>query len=235
MEHTRNRRSRRSAPRLVATGLALSAVAACGTSAISSAAETGSTSPPAAPAGSPSPPAAESGSTNSFATAPGSTSRAAGAGAARTAAEGMSAKSAEGSAAVRRCPASALSGRVGRVGAAAGNRYAPLVLTNTSSTTCRLYGFPGLIMIDGNQDALRTRPRREHVTPHQVTLRPGASAHARLHWTVVPSGDERDCPSAAQLLVIPPDAKAYLMARFHARVCGDGRIDVRPMAPGSTI
>jgi hypothetical protein len=124
---------------------------------------------------------------------------------------------------------------VGRQDAGAGNRYAPLVLTNTSGKTCWVYGFVGLVLIDGRGDVLRTRTRRESVTPHRVTLRPGASAHARLHWTVVPSGHETRCPSSARLMIIPPDEVAHLEVPFTATVCDDGRIDARPMAPGASI
>ncbi|MFF0309455.1 DUF4232 domain-containing protein [Streptosporangium sp. NPDC004379] len=140
-----------------------------------------------------------------------------------------------GTAAPGRCRTGALSARVGRVDAGAGQRYAPLVLTNRSSGTCRVYGFPGLVMIDRGGDALRTRPRRENVRPQGVTLRPGASAHFRMHWTEVPSGRETTCPAAARLMVIPPDETAYLTIPFTARVCGDGRIDLTPAAPGARL
>ncbi|WP_405084113.1 DUF4232 domain-containing protein [Microbispora sp. NBC_01389] len=134
-----------------------------------------------------------------------------------------------------RCRTTGLRARVGRQDAGAGNRYAPLVLTNTSGGTCWVYGFTGLVLIDGRGDVLRTRTRRESVTPHRVTLRPGASAHARLHWTVVPSGHETRCPASARLMIIPPDEVAHLEVPFSATVCDDGRIDARPMAPGAGL
>ncbi|MBE3015382.1 DUF4232 domain-containing protein [Microbispora sp. NEAU-D428] len=138
-------------------------------------------------------------------------------------------------AAPERCRTTGLRARVGRQDAGAGNRYAPLVLTNMSAKTCWVYGFVGLVLIDGRGDVLRTRTRRESVTPHRVTLRPGASAHARLHWTVVPSGHETRCPTAARLMIIPPDEVAHLEVPFSATVCDDGRIDARPMAPGASL
>ncbi|MEU6414503.1 DUF4232 domain-containing protein [Microbispora sp. NPDC046933] len=138
-------------------------------------------------------------------------------------------------AAPERCRTTGLRARVGRQDAAAGNRYAPLVLANTSAKTCWVYGFVGLVLIDGRGDVLRTRTRRESVTPHRVTLRPGASAHARLHWTVVPSGPETRCPASARLMIIPPDEVAHLEVPFAATVCDDGRIDTRPMAPGASL
>lgn len=150
-------------------------------------------------------------------------------------ARATAASSAGAASAPERCRTTGLKARVGRQDPAVGNRYAPLVLTNTSATTCWVYGFVGLVLIDGHGDVLRTRTRRESVTPHRVTLRPGASAHARLHWTVVPSGRETRCPAAARLMIIPPDEVAHLEVPFSATVCDDGRIDARPMAPGATL
>ncbi|MET8386019.1 DUF4232 domain-containing protein [Streptosporangium canum] len=137
--------------------------------------------------------------------------------------------------AVERCRTGALAARVGAVDAGAGQRYAPLVVTNRSARACWVYGFVGLIMIDRNGDALRTRTRRESVQPHRVTLRPGAGAHARLHWTEVPSGRETRCPAAARLMIIPPDEVAHLEIPFTAAVCDDGRLGITPMAPGTRL
>ncbi|MEV4745701.1 DUF4232 domain-containing protein [Streptosporangium amethystogenes subsp. fukuiense] len=133
-----------------------------------------------------------------------------------------------------RCRTEALAARVGRVDAGAGQRYAPLVFTNTSARACWVYGFVGLIMIDGSGDAMRTRTRRESVQPRRITLRPGASAHARLHWSEVPGGS-RSCPASARLMIIPPDEVAHLEIPFKATVCDDGRLDVTPMASGARL
>ncbi|MER5421728.1 DUF4232 domain-containing protein [Streptosporangium roseum] len=137
--------------------------------------------------------------------------------------------------AVERCRTGALAARVGAVDAGAGQRYAPLVVTNRSARACWVYGFVGLIMIDRNGDALRTRTRRENVQPRRVTLRPGAGAHARIHWTEVRSGRETRCPASARLMIIPPDEVAHLEIPFTAAVCDDGRLDITPMAPGTRL
>ncbi|WP_433256184.1 DUF4232 domain-containing protein [Streptosporangium sp. CA-135522] len=137
--------------------------------------------------------------------------------------------------AVGRCRTEALAARIGTVDAGAGQRYAPLVITNRSARTCWVYGFAGLIMIDRNGDALRTRTRRENVRPRRITLRPGAGAHARLHWTEVPVGSETRCPVSARLMIIPPDEVAHLEIPFTARACDDGRLDIAPMAAGTHL
>ncbi|MEV8638886.1 DUF4232 domain-containing protein [Streptosporangium sp. NPDC051023] len=140
-----------------------------------------------------------------------------------------------GKAAAGRCRTEGLKARTGEGDAGAGQRYAPLVLTNTSAKTCWVYGFVGLVMFDGNGDALRTRVRRENVPAHRVTLRPGASAHARVHWTVVPGQGESTCPSMARLMIIPPDEVAHLEIPFAGMVCGDGRLDITPMTAGARL
>ncbi len=131
--------------------------------------------------------------------------------------------------AVKRCTTAQLKGAVGRVDAGAGQRYATLTLTNRSGRTCWVYGYVGLIMIDGHQDAMRTRVRRQSGAAHRITLKPGAAAHAKLHWVSVRSSGERTCPASSRALVIPPDEKAFLNIPFAARPCDFGRIDVSPL------
>ena len=139
-------------------------------------------------------------------------------------------------AAAGRCRTGALAARAGAVDPGAGQRYAPLVLTNRSAKTCWVYGYAGLIMIDGRGDVLRTRTRRDGTPSRRITLRPGASAHARMHWTAVPVGRETGCPESARLIILPPDeVNAHLEIPFRAAPCDDGRITISPMAPGTRI
>ncbi|MCA2222789.1 DUF4232 domain-containing protein [Nonomuraea aurantiaca] len=143
------------------------------------------------------------------------------------AAPALAQESAQPAAAPQRCSTTQLQVRLGRVDAGAGNRYAPLVFTNRSRATCTVRGYPGLVMLDERGDALRTRVRRTPGAHPKVTLRPGGSARAVLHWTVVESGGETDCPGANRLLVIAPDDRTYTTIAFGAdRVCGQGRLDV---------
>ncbi|MDP9862117.1 MULTISPECIES: DUF4232 domain-containing protein [Streptosporangium] len=165
----------------------------------------------------------------------GTGTRSTGAGSTAAGTEAAESGSSTAGSAVGRCRTEALAARIGPVDAGAGQRYAPLVVTNGSTRTCWVYGFAGLIMIDRDGDALRTRTRRENVRPRRVTLRPGAGAHARIHWTEVPSGGERRCPVSARLMIIPPDEVAHLEIPFTARVCDDGRLDITPMAPGTRL
>jgi hypothetical protein len=72
---------------------------------------------------------------------------------------------------------------------------------------------------------------RDHSRPaHTVTVAPGHSAFAELHWSAIPSGGVRSCPLPRTFAVTPPDERTQLRVRWTAGwVCGHGRIDVRPV------
>lgn len=81
--------------------------------------------------------------------------------------------------------------------AAAGHRYARVVLTNVSSRTCTVSGFPG---IGGRGEwgnvfelaAEHRDPSASPATPTVVTLQPGAAGFANLEWTGELAGAESE-------------------------------------------
>ena len=130
-----------------------------------------------------------------------------------------------------RCHTADLSGRLGVIQGAAGSRFGPLVLKNRSHHTCTLFGYIGGQLYNGAGRKLATRIVRDHSRPeHTVTVSPGHSAFADLHWAAIPSGNARRCPQPRSFAVTPPDERTQLRVRWTAgRVCGHGRIDVRPV------
>lgn len=75
------------------------------------------------------------------------------------------------------CVAAHLSITRGPVKAATGHRYDEFRVTNTGSSTCRLYGYPRFRFIrDGH--AVGWRSKRAEVPAHVVRLAPGA--HTRI-------------------------------------------------------
>ncbi|HEU5160516.1 MAG TPA: DUF4232 domain-containing protein [Streptosporangiaceae bacterium] len=138
-----------------------------------------------------------------------------------------------------RCHTGQLAGRVRMLDAAAGNRYAALVLTNTSAAACRTYGYVGLQLTGADGAKLPTSVSREsRPGPHGITLRPGGSAWARIHWTVASGPGEPAAgpcePQPARLLVIPPDERTQLAARWPAGpVCDHGKIFVTALSLGT--
>jgi Domain of unknown function (DUF4232) len=138
-----------------------------------------------------------------------------------------------------RCHTGQLAGRVHMLDAAAGNRYAAVVLTNTSSATCRTFGYVGLQLAGADGTRLPTSVIRESQPgPQGITVRPGKSAWTRIHWTVASAAGESatgQCePQPARLLVIPPDERTQLTAKWPSgSVCDHGKFFVTALSPGT--
>ncbi|HEU5475416.1 MAG TPA: DUF4232 domain-containing protein [Actinophytocola sp.] len=132
---------------------------------------------------------------------------------------------------VPRCETGWLTGSVRPLEPAAGNRYAQLVLTNTGGPLCAMYGYGGLQLVDAQgtpnpTDLVRT----PDPGPTLVSLKPGEAAVKKLHWTVVPSGDEPTTgpcqPPSAGAKVIPPDETTALSVNYDfGSVCAGGKIE----------
>lgn len=130
-----------------------------------------------------------------------------------------------------RCHTSMLAGSLQRGDVGAGQRYAELVLQNTSATSCTLYGYGGLQLIGENGQPLPTNLERvPNPGPQMLMLEPGDSAASTLHWRVV--GDDSEptngpCqPTPASAQVIPPDETDPLTVDWTMAgpVCQHGRI-----------
>ncbi|MFB7293088.1 DUF4232 domain-containing protein [Actinacidiphila glaucinigra] len=140
---------------------------------------------------------------------------------------------------VARCAAKDLAASVRAIDAGAGNRYAALVLTNTSRTACTTRGYVGLQLTGPDGAKVPTRVVRDtSQAAADLTVAPGGRIWARLHWGAVPSGSEPvtgPCePTARTVRVIPPDRHDAATAPWTAgAVCAGGRIDVLPLAPGA--
>ncbi|HEX2132108.1 MAG TPA: DUF4232 domain-containing protein [Actinophytocola sp.] len=130
-----------------------------------------------------------------------------------------------------KCVAMDLEGEIANPGAGAGNRYANLVVTNKSQETCTLYGYGGLEFIDADGQPNPTDlVRTPNPGPSLVTLAPGQSAAKKLHWGVVPTGDEPatgPCqPPSAGIRVIPPDdTQAFIVTYDFGSVCDGGHVE----------
>lgn len=108
-----------------------------------------------------------------------------------------------------------------------GARGMTLILTNHSSTTCYLYGYPGLAFFTG-----RGSPMATHLTwlkePHtRVVLHPGGNAQALLTWHV-----NMDTPtpfSPDMVHITPPDAYTYLWTGWEGGPVQNGDIASWPL------
>ncbi|MEU0744319.1 DUF4232 domain-containing protein [Streptomyces sp. NPDC006134] len=108
-----------------------------------------------------------------------------------------------------RCHTSELRASVGRADPGAGQRNFPVVLTNASTRTCTLYGYPGAAFVDASGRQLGPDPRRAPGSPEKVTLPPGHSAWAGLSFASPEVSGARAATPAA-LLVTPPDERDSL-------------------------
>lgn len=130
---------------------------------------------------------------------------------------------------------------IGAPGVGAGNVYAELGLTNRTGAACYLYGYVGMALLDAGGNQLPTRVVRDtgsrfpwaHVG--LLTLSPGATSPFWMHWEQVPTGTETSCPSAAGLILTPPDETTQLrLDNFRITACSGGELDVSPMTPVGT-
>ena len=137
-----------------------------------------------------------------------------------------------------RCTAATLSGKVAPTDAGAGNRYGKLVVTNTSGASCTLNGYSGFQLLDGAGAPIPTTAERNpDPGPALVSLAPGASASANLHWSVVPHGDEPQSapcqPEAPIAQAIPPDETQPITFPWGiGPVCGGGKIEISAFYAG---
>ncbi|MGI8336084.1 DUF4232 domain-containing protein [Actinomadura scrupuli] len=144
----------------------------------------------------------------------------------------------EGSTGTGRCTTAMLGAALRAAGPAAGNRYAFLTLTNRSRVPCRVYGYVGLGLIGPEGGPLPAQVvRLAPPSPVSVTLRPGGSAHTRLHWSVVAGRGEPEhgpCrPAPRQVWVTPPDERSHLTLPWAlGEVCDAGKVSITALTAG---
>lgn len=117
--------------------------------------------------------------------------------------------------ATTRCRTSELRASVGRNDPGAGQENHPVVLTNTSSRTCTLHGYPGAAFVDASGKQLGPDPRRRPESPARLRLAPGGSAWAGLSYANPELSGARTATPAA-LLVTPPDEREPLRVPWTA-------------------
>jgi hypothetical protein len=134
-------------------------------------------------------------------------------------------------AASSKCRTSELSARVGDNHPGAGQENFALVLTNTSSRTCTLYGYPGLAFVNEAGEQVTTDPQRTEAQKVKVTVAPGDSAWAPLTFSNPRmTGVTTITPAAIRLT--PPDERDYLKAPWKGGpVSNTGKASVPRVGP----
>ena len=123
------------------------------------------------------------------------------------------------------CSTADLSGTVNtsQGGAAAGSTYYPLNLTNTSKSSCYLYGYPGVSFVTGPSGSQIGQPasRNPAIAPRTVIVPPGGTAHVTVQVVNALNYSKSDCKpvTAHWLKVFPPGQFTALYIKFTATTC----------------
>jgi hypothetical protein len=131
-----------------------------------------------------------------------------------------SATTARPAAAIHRCHTPQLTAWIGEPGdGAAGSAFYELQLSNVSTSTCSLFGFPGVSAVNGSGHQLgRAAGRDSSFAATTQVLAPGATVHAVLR---IVSPGVLGCPTATatELKVFPPNTRAALLVPFRFTTC----------------
>ena len=174
--------------------------------------------------------------TSSTAAAASGTTAAAGSG------NGAAASTPAGQAGVAECTAADLkiapNGSAG--GGAAGSFYSFIDFTNTSSTSCTLYGYPGVSLTAASGAQIGAAATRDATTAAAtVTLAPGATANAVLRMTDPTVYSTAKCQPAtsADLKVYPPNQTQSIQVSFKGNTCASSSVkmlSIRVITPGAS-
>jgi hypothetical protein len=117
---------------------------------------------------------------------------------------------------------------------AAGTTYYPVEFTNLGSASCVLFGYPGVSAVTKSGRQLGPAAGRFPAKRHNVTLKPGQTAHAALG--IVTDGVIAHCQNAtgAGLKVYPPNQRGFqFVFNFTFPVCKNKVfMHVLPVTPG---
>jgi hypothetical protein len=145
------------------------------------------------------------------------------------------------SAQIAKCTVDRLTITAGGHDAASGHRGFILVFRNTSTTTCRIKGYPGVDAINGKgqlmEHARRTLSGYEGGlapggSPQTVSLAPGQSASALVEALAFRASDGSACTPYESLLVTVPDDTVSSRLAWNNDGCS--ALEVHPVVPGVT-
>ncbi len=135
-----------------------------------------------------------------------------------------------------RCQTSQLSVRRVSDQGAMGHIGVVYAFTNTSSSTCTLYGYPGFAPLDAKGQPLKgikvtwsERNYMHHAQRQRLTLTPGAQASFEAVYSHIPS-DNQLCPKSAKVQITPPNT--YHHFSFSDRLTPCREIFVTPVEAG---
>jgi hypothetical protein len=146
------------------------------------------------------------------------------------------------SAGVAACATSALHVAVpsGSGNAAAGSSYYPIQFSNTSSSPCTLYGYPGVSFVGavGGSQIGAAATRNSTLAAKLISLSPGQTVHATLQVVDAMNYPSGGCGlvTAHWLKIYPPNQTAPLYVSFTAQTCSKPKtvLSVQTVQAGSS-
>lgn len=130
-----------------------------------------------------------------------------------------------------RCHTGDLKATVGPNHPGAGQENYALVLTNTSGSTCTVYGYPGAAFVNSKGQNVSINPHREGGNKQTIKLSPGESAWSALSYSNPQmTGVATVDPDA--ILITPPDEKQSLKVNWTgSEVTRSGAASVASVSP----
>jgi Protein of unknown function (DUF4232) len=145
-----------------------------------------------------------------------------------------------GSVGTWRCRTGQLRVRGHFLGEAMGQFTETLTLINGSARTCRLAGWPGVLLRTGSGSAVRVRQRRViqgAPTNHPfrtITIHSGRTASFDIYGADFNAVKNQTCPTAHGLLVRPPGDSLTLPVAVRVPACRPLTLGVSPLVAGSS-
>ena len=135
------------------------------------------------------------------------------------------------------CASSQLKLTIGIGQGTAGTSYQVLVLTNTGTTACTLFGYPGVSFIDASGVIIGKPSSRDQGPVHTITLVAGGAANALSRQPDPGAFSASVCQpkTADRVRVYPPDQTVALFAHDAVQLCSSakGRTGIGPMLAGN--
>jgi hypothetical protein len=129
------------------------------------------------------------------------------------------------------CATSDLHIDLGQGNGAAGSTIVPIEFENQSSSTCTMFGFPGVSFVTGvGGSQIGASGGENSATPRKlITLAPGAKAHALMAVVVAQNFPTSKCNpvKAHWLKVFPPGETAAQFLKYNADTCSSPSTAVR--------
>jgi Protein of unknown function (DUF4232) len=119
----------------------------------------------------------------------------------------------------------------------AGTSYTVIVLTNTGTVSCTLFGYPGVSFVDSNGATVGLPASRDPGHVRTITLPVGGAANALLRSPDPDAFAPSACKPATtrRMRVYPPGETVPLFIRSRGQVCttAKGRNGIGPMLAGN--